>query len=79
MSFSDNFSWHYVEKENEGMTRDAYTQSNMLHCLSSSNPSTTLTPSIIDISTNEDSINSDDNKRKSEEEVSGGIFFSFLK
>ncbi|WJX72564.1 hypothetical protein P8452_56430 [Trifolium repens] len=61
--------FHSQEKKNEGMTRDAYTQSNTLHCLSSSNPSTTLTPSIIDISTNEDSINSDDNKRKSEEEV----------
>ncbi|KAK2366209.1 hypothetical protein QL285_079617 [Trifolium repens] len=61
--------FHSPEKENEGMTRDAYTQSNMLHCLSSSNPSTTLTPSIIEMSTNEDSINSDDNKTKSEEEV----------
>jgi hypothetical protein len=30
------------------------------------------------MSTNEDSINSDDNKTKSEEEVSGGIFLLFI-
>ncbi|XP_045818189.1 uncharacterized protein LOC123910944 [Trifolium pratense] len=67
----EDVALHFLspEKENEEMTRDAYTQSSMLHCLSSSNPSTTLTPSIIEMSTNEDSTNSYDNKTKSEEEV----------
>ena len=65
----------YAEKKNEGMTRDACTQSGTLPSLSSSNPSTNLTPSIIEMSTNEDSLNSDDNKTKSEEEVSDRYFF----
>jgi len=56
------------------MTRDACTQSGTLPSLSSSNPSTNLTPSIVEMSTNEDSLNSDDNKTKSDEEVSDRFF-----
>ncbi|KEH25329.1 hypothetical protein MtrunA17_Chr6g0457141 [Medicago truncatula] len=61
--------FHSPEKKNDGMTRDACTQSGTLPSISSSNPSTNLTPSIVEISTNEDSQNSDDNQTKSEEEV----------
>lgn len=53
------------------MTRDAYTQSSAFPCFSSSNLSTILTPSTTEISTklSQDSLNSDDNEIKLEEEV----------
>lgn len=58
------------------MTRDAYTQSSTFPSLSSSNLSTILTPSIIEISTklSQDSLNSEDNKTKLEKEVSARFF-----
>ncbi|XP_050906550.1 uncharacterized protein LOC127120182 [Lathyrus oleraceus] len=61
------------DKKKEGMTRDAYTQSSTFPSLSSSNLSTILTPSIIEISTklSQDSLNSEDNKTKLEKEVEG--------
>lgn len=66
----------YADKKKEGMTRDAYTQSSTFPSLSSSNLSTILTPSIIEISTklSQDSLNSEDNKTKLEKEVSARFF-----
>ncbi|XP_058773266.1 uncharacterized protein LOC131647386 isoform X2 [Vicia villosa] len=63
--------FHSPEKKKEGMTRDAYTQSSTFPCFSSSNLSTILTPSTIEISTklSQDSLNSDENEIKLEEEV----------
>lgn len=72
----NNSSWPYAEKKNEGMTRDACTQSGTLPSISSSNPSTNLTPSMVEMSTNDDSQNSDDNQTKFEEEVSDKFFSS---
>ncbi|KAL5080443.1 hypothetical protein RYX36_008864 [Vicia faba] len=59
------------EKKKEGITRDAYTQSSTFPCLSSSNLSTILTPSNIETFSklSQDSLNSNDNEIKLEEEV----------
>jgi len=66
----------YSEKGKEGMRRDAGTQSTPY--LSSSNPSTDITPSIIKrpITLSQDSLNSN-TKTVTEEEVCARIFLLF--